>query len=1134
MKDVEISRGGPGQGGLFPAGALPLRAVAASFAAACVCAAWMGAYFGAELSGTAVMVACWLLFLGALTVNAPRREAVAGGVLGALFAAFRVIGTSYDALDSYGRIVKSGATLRTALLAWAGLALAASAAAVLLLALLRRLIPLAAREGEGDAYTRRRLFAGCAALIFAGSIPYLLLYAPGNNIYDTHDQLLQCFGYPSYIGDGSALTDHHPVLLTVLYGGFMKLGLLLGDANIGQMAYSLLSMAAIAACYAAALCVLYDAGLSSRAAAALGVCVALYPVLALYAFNMCKDVTVEPFVLLFAAQMIRLERSQGEAVRSRRFALAWFLNMLVIMAMRKSAMYALLFAAVATALRYRAVRRRIAALMLGAVALFFVGYTHLLLPALGVQPGETREALSIPFQQTARYLVTHGDDVTEEEMAAVAGVLDVEYAKEHYNPRLSDPVKDTSNPEMGAKELFAYARAWVSMGLRHPGVYLDAWLNMIYGYFYPSDSNTIVCLMLTSPNEGGMTLRHDPKLAQKRLALHDFIYYTLRRLPGVGALFYVDTVSWAFLFLLAALTVRGGVGACAPFAFFLGMLLISLFSPKSGEIRYLLPILYALPLMMGTALLPRQERAQENGREGMNGRHAKQGIHLKTISKTISKTTLKTNPKARQALSLLLSLALATAFALVFYRFNTPLGASIGSDNAMYLTLGTAVARGYRPYADVFDHKGPLLFVMQAIPQAIAGGYSTLAVFVMEVLSLFACLRVARRIALRLGAPSLLVQLAYLALTCPLADGGNLTEEYTGLFTLLGLLLALRAFGGERQLTSRELTWHAAGMGAMAALAMMLRANNALPLCAFTLGLAVYMVGRRAFAGLGRCALGFTLGLLAAVLPVALWLAAQGVLGDAFYGSILHNFLYAETGTASRMGMLLHNAYGHIALALAALSCAGALALRRRAPGLALALVAGAAGAGYAGFISHKFYTHYLMLGTPLAVMGLAALLGAAARRGVRLRRAAAVLCLAGVAASAWAGGVQAVVHGNEGYEDYAAFAADAQALYALVPPEDQDSFLAYRVEPRWYVATGALPCMRFYFLQEILAQADPAVMDEIVETFETDPPRWLVIYYNREFSPPYDPRVAAIFETEYEFVDARGAYQLKRLKERL
>jgi len=107
----------------------------------------------------------------------------------------------------------------------------------------------------------------------------------------------------------------------------------------------------------------------------------------------------------------------------------------------------------------------------------------------------------------------------------------------------------------------------------------------------------------------------------------------------------------------------------------------------------------------------------------------------------------------------------------------------------------------------------------------------------------------------------------------------------------------------------------------------------------------------------------------------------------------------------------------------------------------------------------------------------------------------------------------------------------EALELYDMVPEEDRDSFLAYRVEPKWYVGAKALPCMRFYFLQEILGQADPAVMDEIVENFESDPPKWVVLFYNRPFSPPYDERVAEIFETRYEFVASKTEYQLLKLK---
>lgn len=484
----------------------------------------------------------------------------------------------------------------------------------------------------------------------------------------------------------------------------------------------------------------------------------------------------------------------------------------------------------------------------------------------------------------------------------------------------------------------------------------------------------------------------------------------------------------------------------------------------------------------------------------------------------------------KRLLPVLTALVLAAGYGLVFFSSNTPLGPGVGSDNAMYLTMGTALARGFSPYTQIFDHKGPLLFLLQMLPQALGGGYSTLAVFVQEVCFLALSLLVLRAIARRLGAPALPVQLAYLALCATLLDGGNLTEEYANLFTLVGLHAIVSAFGRGLPGRADGLLPRAALLGAMAALALLTRANNALLLLAMTLVLTLALLARRAMAPLGRCAGGFVLGAAAVVLPVVLWLACRGALTESFYASILHNMMYAETGGASRVGTLLHTPYGHMAMLLAAISCLGALTLLRRSPALALAMVAGAAAAGLAAFISHKFYRHYLLLGAPLSALGAAALLGAAARgrgRAVLPWAAAAVAVLALFPAARQENDARLAWR-----DRYLAVEQDAQALYALVPQEERDSFMAYRVEPMWYVGARALPCMRFYFLQEILADADPRVMDEIVARFETDPPRWLTIYYGRAFSPPYDARVQEIFDSRYEFVQAQGDYQLLKLKE--
>ncbi len=483
----------------------------------------------------------------------------------------------------------------------------------------------------------------------------------------------------------------------------------------------------------------------------------------------------------------------------------------------------------------------------------------------------------------------------------------------------------------------------------------------------------------------------------------------------------------------------------------------------------------------------------------------------------------------KKAISLLVPALMALAFALVFYAFNTPLGPSIGSDNAIYITMGTAMNEGYAPYTEIFDHKGPLLFILQMIPQGFGGGNSTLAPFIQQVIFLFSCLLLLGRIAREMDAPAVPVQIAYLALIAALVGGGNLTEEYTNLFTLLGLLLMLRTFGRGLPQCDAGLFPRALALGALTMLCFLTRANNALVLCAMVLAVALCLLLKRRFAALGRCAGGFVLGMALAALPVVLWLAAHGALSEAFYGSIVHNIMYSETGGASRLNVLLTTGYGHRAALMAALSLAGAAVCWKKSRPLALAMVAGAAAAGLAAFISRKFYDHYVILGAPLAAFAVAMLLGMLKKRSARVRLAGAALVLCVSCAWLLVKGVETNNWRLSECEGMAQYVEDARALYALVPEEDRDEFMAYRAEPKWFVAARALPCMRFYFLQEILAQADPAVMDEIVMTFEHDPPKWLVIYYNREFSPPYDARVAEIFARDYEFVDARGQYQLLR-----
>ena len=145
--------------------------------------------------------------------------------------------------------------------------------------------------------------------------------------------------------------------------------------------------------------------------------------------------------------------------------------------------------------------------------------------------------------------------------------------------------------------------------------------------------------------------------------------------------------------------------------------------------------------------------------------------------------------------SLVLSAFLALSAGLFLYSANTPLGPCYSSDNSIYMVMGTALANGFRPYLDIFDHKGPLLFVLQWIPQLFGGGFQTITVFIQEVFFLFLCLRMICAITRRFfSIPEWFPQIFYLAYLSSLVGEGNLSEEYCNFFIFVCIYCTLWFF----------------------------------------------------------------------------------------------------------------------------------------------------------------------------------------------------------------------------------------------------------------------------------------------------------------------------------------------------
>ena len=211
----------------------------------------------------------------------------------------------------------------------------------------------------------------------------------------------------------------------------------------------------------------------------------------------------------------------------------------------------------------------------------------------GARPASVSEALSIPFQQTARYLKYYGNEISAFEKEAIDAVLgDSSILGEVYSPDISDPVKMNYNNEASGADLVRYFKAW-AMGLRkHPGVYMEAFLQHVYGWFYPGADNVI----RYEVEPWYLSIFSIPPFMLWSREILKRLYEMNGRIPFLSLLENMGLFSWMLFYLIFRKNVdRRDKLMLIPLVL---SLLICMASPAFyGHPRYGYPILVSLPFI---------------------------------------------------------------------------------------------------------------------------------------------------------------------------------------------------------------------------------------------------------------------------------------------------------------------------------------------------------------------------------------------------------------------------------------------------------------------------------------------------------------------------------------------------------
>ncbi|MBR1709802.1 MAG: hypothetical protein IJ719_13390 [Clostridia bacterium] len=453
-----------------------------------------------------------------------------------------------------------------------------------------------------------------AGIIFLFWLPSLISLYPGTVINDTWGQMMQ---YVDLMDGANALYDHHPVLSTLIMGGLItRFEALTGDWHLAFFLYVLVQAMATALSFGAA--VVYAHRKLQIGGWASFLMFAIFCLLPLYPASIqtiSKDALSAWAFVLFALLFMEAVRSRGECLRSPGYIAAMIVTALFCSLTKKVNVYVILLSLVVLLIGIPGNRGFLLIPMLAIAGVMFC-----LVPALfahfHVEPGGKQEMFSIPFQQTARYVREHPEDMTEEEQKAIDHLLDLSDLVERYNPVSADGVKGFW--ELGeTKDYVEYMKAWAAEGIRHPVSYLDALNAMLAGWFSFEECDPVMDMsghsQLNAEFFSENVTERTGIFATMAEAFMEEVH-SLHRNPALR-LFFTYGFYAAILPLFAlSLTREKKNGLWLALLPMFGTLILGCFlapvSTYSEGRRYLYPLTYTMPLVLAYCIYATKNAGQ--------------------------------------------------------------------------------------------------------------------------------------------------------------------------------------------------------------------------------------------------------------------------------------------------------------------------------------------------------------------------------------------------------------------------------------------------------------------------------------------------------------------------------------------
>lgn len=446
-------------------------------------------------------------------------------------------------------------------------------------------------------------------LCICWTIPIILKY-PAGICWDASWQIDQGMG-------NTTLTSHHPVFHTMLMAWFVKFGMKLYSANVGIFLFCVVEAIILALIFSFAIKCLVDLQAKYWSILLAVIFFGFSPFITGYVGTVIKDVYFVAMCVLYITTLIVYAADRELFWSKCYYSILFILATVGMVLFRNNGLY--MCAPTALVLMVYEFKKRdnkfvkhIVIIAMSCILAVTASktLTHIYQP----EKGSIAEALSLPIQQTSRYVKIYGNEVTEKEKKIINKVLPYDQLGELYNPYISDPVKAHFNRSATGDDLKQYLNVWWRQFLKHPTCYVKATVQQSIVLIYPGYNN--YAYYLNSNADNYFYQKEQYFTTPRKIALLQQKYF--KYLVGCHSVPIISLLNNMALYIMGifCLLIFSWKKHNYNSMFFFVPLILSVLIIVAApcirwHVRYAFPVIYTFPLIL--AEFTRMRKEDKNG-----------------------------------------------------------------------------------------------------------------------------------------------------------------------------------------------------------------------------------------------------------------------------------------------------------------------------------------------------------------------------------------------------------------------------------------------------------------------------------------------------------------------------------------